>query len=341
MKMRANIAGASGYAGGELLRLLADHPGFEVGVSAASSNAGELITHLHPALQSYAGARFVAHDDSALGECDILFTALPHGASAALVKMHPSIAKVVDLGADFRLTSASAWQEFYGGDHAGTWVYGLPEMLGARALIKESSRIANPGCYATAISLGIAPLLSAGLVESDGIVVVAASGTSGAGRAAKVNLLGSEVMGSMTAYKVGGTHQHTPEIEQTLSYISGKPVTLTFTPFLAPMSRGILAAITLKMTGKHDVSVLRKAFTHVYSKEEFVHMVDAQPATASVYGSNNVHIAVESHIRVGHAVVTVALDNLVKGAAGQAIQNANIMYGFAENSGLTGQGIAP
>ena len=339
--MRANIAGASGYAGGELLRLLADHPGFEVGVSAASSNAGELITTLHPALQRYAGARFVAHDDPALGECDILFTALPHGASAALVKLHPSIAKVVDLGADFRLTSASAWQEFYGGDHAGTWVYGLPEMLGARALIKESSRIANPGCYATAISLGIAPLLSAGLVESEGIVVVAASGTSGAGRAAKVSLLGSEVMGSMSAYKVGGTHQHTPEIEQTLSYISGKPVTLTFTPFLAPMSRGILAAITLKMTGKHDVSVLRKAFTDMYSKEEFIHMVDAQPATASVYGSNNVHIAVESDIRVGHAVVTVALDNLVKGAAGQAIQNANIMYGFAENSGLTGQGIAP
>ena len=214
-------------------------------------------------------------------------------------------------------------------------------MLGARALIKESSRIANPGCYATAISLGIAPLLSAGLVESEGIVVVAASGTSGAGRAAKVSLLGSEVMGSMSAYKVGGTHQHTPEIEQTLSYISGKPVTLTFTPFLAPMSRGILAAITLKMTGKHDVSVLRKAFTDMYSKEEFIHMVDAQPATASVYGSNNVHIAVESDIRVGHAVVTVALDNLVKGAAGQAIQNANIMYGFAENSGLTGQGIAP
>ena len=341
MKMRANIAGASGYAGGELLRLLADHPGFEVGVSAASSNAGELITTLHPALQRYAGARFVAHDDPALGECDILFTALPHGASAALVKLHPSIAKVVDLGADFRLTSASAWQEFYGGDHAGTWVYGLPEMLGARALIKESSRIANPGCYATAISLGIAPLLSAGLVESEGIVVVAASGTSGAGRAAKVSLLGSEVMGSMSAYKVGGTHQHTPEIEQTLSYISGKPVTLTFTPFLAPMSRGILAAVTLKMTGKHDVSVLRKAFTDMYSKEEFIHMVDAQPATASVYGSNNVHIAVESDIRVGHAVVTVALDNLVKGAAGQAIQNANIMYGFAENSGLTGQGIAP
>ena len=341
MTMRANIAGASGYAGGELLRLLADHPEIEVGLAAASSNAGEQITTLHPGLHRYAGKRFVAAEDPALGECDILFTALPHGASAALVNAHPGISKVVDLGADFRLEKASAWSEFYGGEHAGTWTYGLPEMPDARARIKESSRVANPGCYATAITLGVAPLLSAELVQPEGIVVVAASGTSGAGRAAKVNLLGSEIMGSMSAYKVGGVHQHTPEIEQTLARVAGREVSLTFTPLLAPMSRGILAAITVRMNGKHHVDTLRSAFERMYAGELFIHLIDGQPATSSVYGSNNVHIAIESDVRVSHAVITVALDNLVKGAAGQAIQNANIMCGFAEDSGLKGQGIAP
>ena len=341
MKLRVNIAGASGYAGGELLRLLANHPHFTVGLAAASSNAGELITALHPALQSYAGQHFVSADDSSLGECDVLFTALPHGASAALVSAHPGIAKVVDLGADFRLTSSIDWQTYYGGPHAGTWTYGLPELPGARTYIARSSRVANPGCYATALTLGIAPLLSSGLVDPQGIVVVAASGTSGAGRSAKVDLLGSEVMGSMTAYKVGGTHQHTPEVEENLNKIANSAVSLTFTPFLAPMSRGILAAITMRMKGDHDTQQLKSAFTSMYSDEPFIHVLDNQPATSSVYGSNNVHISVASDLRVGHAVVTVALDNLVKGAAGQAIQNANIMCRFSETSGLTGQGVTP
>ena len=309
--------------------------------SAAGAPAPLPVLGRHPALQSYAGQRFVSAEDSSLGECDVLFTALPHGASAALASAHPGISKIVDLGADFRLTSSSDWQTYYGGPHAGTWTYGLPELPGARTDIAKSSRVANPGCYATALTLGIAPLLSAGLVDPQGIVVVAASGTSGAGRSAKVNLLGSEVMGSMSAYKVGGVHQHTPEVEENLNKIASSPVSLTFTPFLAPMSRGILAAITLRMKGDHDGLQLKNAFLSMYKGEPFIHVLDDQPATSSVYGSNNVHISVASDLRVGHAVVTIALDNLVKGAAGQAIQNANVMYGFAETSGLTGQGVTP
>jgi N-acetyl-gamma-glutamyl-phosphate reductase len=207
--MKTAVIGASGYAGGELLRLLAIHPHFQVTVVSAHSNAGEQVTTVHPQLQSYAGRSFVSTDSIDFSSLDLVFLALPHGESAALTEKIPAHVKIVDLGADFRLENAAQWDKYYGGKHAGAWVYGLPELsLGQREAIKMQSKVANPGCYATSISLGITPVLH--LIDSTDIVVVAASGTTGAGRSAKINLIGSEVMGSLTSYKFGGVHQHTP-----------------------------------------------------------------------------------------------------------------------------------
>jgi N-acetyl-gamma-glutamyl-phosphate reductase len=244
--MKTAIVGASGYAGTELLRLLLDHPNFEPTVITAHSNAGELISSVAPQLAKLGDRRFENFDLAKVNTCDLVFLALPHGESAALIaQLAPSL-KVIDLGADFRLTSAEKWAQYYGGTHAGTWTYGLPELPGNRSVIAKSTRVANPGCYATSISLAIAPAL--GLIDSSDIVVVAASGTTGAGRSAKVNLLGSEVMGSLSSYKFGGVHQHTPEIEEALSHAAGSEVNISFTPILAPMPRGILSTVTAKLT---------------------------------------------------------------------------------------------
>ena len=245
--MKTAVIGASGYAGGELLRLLATHPVFEVAVVSAHSNAGEQVTSVHPQLQSYAGREFVTADSIDFAPIELVFLALPHGESAALIAKLPSHLKIVDLGADFRLEDPAQWEKYYGGKHAGAWVYGLPELApGQREAIKNQNKVANPGCYATSISLGIAPAIS--LIDSSDIVVVAASGTTGAGRSAKINLIGSEVMGSLSSYKFGGVHQHTPEIEQALSAVANKEAKISFTPILAPMPRGILATITAKLT---------------------------------------------------------------------------------------------
>ena len=220
--MKTAIVGASGYAGTELLRLLLDHPNFEPTVITAHSNAGELITSVAPQLAKLGDRRFEAFDLAKVNDCDLVFLALPHGESAALIAQLDPDLKVVDLGADFRLTSAEKWAQYYGGTHAGTWTYGLPELPGKREEIVKSTRVANPGCYATSISLAVAPALE--LIDIQDIVVVAASGTTGAGRNAKVNLLGSEVMGSLSSYKFGGVHQHTPEVEEALTHIVGGDV---------------------------------------------------------------------------------------------------------------------
>jgi N-acetyl-gamma-glutamyl-phosphate reductase len=337
------VAGASGYAGGELLRLLLGHGGLTVGPLAAGSSAGQDVTTVHPQLPQLAGRRFLDTDPATLAEADLVFLALPHGQSAALVAALPPELPVVDLGADFRLTDAVAWDTYYGGPHAGSWTYGLPELPGVRATVAASRRVANPGCYATAITLGLAPLLAAGLVEGDDVVTVAASGTSGAGRAAKANLLGSEVMGSMTAYKAGGVHQHTPEIEQALGAVAGAPVVLSFTPLLAPMPRGIVATSTARLTPGTDTDLLRQALRDAYAGEPFVHLLapDAWPATGATFGSNSVHVQVAADRHSGRAVVVTALDNLVKGAAGQALQNANLVLGLDETAGLPVAGVAP
>jgi N-acetyl-gamma-glutamyl-phosphate reductase len=338
--MKTAVIGASGYAGGELLRLLAIHPHFEVTVVSAHSNAGEQVTSVHPQLQSYAGRSFVATDSIDFSTLGLVFLALPHGESASLIAKIPAHVKIVDLGADFRLEDPAQWEKYYGGKYAGSWVYGLPELApGQREAIKNENKVANPGCYATSISIGIAPALN--LVDVSDIVVVAASGTTGAGRSAKINLLGSEVMSSLTSYKFGGVHQHTPEIEQALSAVAQKPSMISFTPILAPMPRGILSTITARLKAPLTTEQAHDLFSRHYASEFFVDVltIGQMPKTSAVIGSNKVQLQVAVDQHTQRLVVSVAIDNLGKGAAGQAIQNANLICGLAEISGLALDGI--
>ena len=338
--MKTAVIGASGYAGGELLRLLATHPVFEVTVVSAHSNAGEQVTSVHPQLQSYAGREFVTADSIDFTAIELVFLALPHGESAALISKLPSHVKIVDLGADYRLEDPAQWEKYYGGKHAGAWVYGLPELASAqREAIKSKNKVANPGCYATSISLGIAPAMS--VIDSSDIVVVAASGTTGAGRSAKINLIGSEVMGSLSSYKFGGVHQHTPEIEQALSAVAQKEARISFTPILAPMPRGILATITAKLTTAITTEQAHQLYSKHYANDFFIDLLPLgqMPKTSAVTGSNKVQIQVAVDQHSNRLVVSVAIDNLGKGAAGQAIQNANLMCGLSEISGLALDGI--
>ena len=336
--MKIAVVGASGYAGGELLRLLSGHPEFEISYIAAGSNAGELITNLHPQLTNFVGRKFEATNVGMINKCELVFTALPHGESAKLISQVDKSVKIVDLGADFRLQNSEAWKKYYGGEHAGSWVYGLPELVDHKE-ISNSPRVANPGCYATAIALSVAPVLP--IIDSKDIVVVAASGTTGAGRSAKVNLIGSEVMNNLTSYKFGGVHQHTPEIEEVLSKVGNKDVKISFTPILAPMPRGILATVTAKLTTDSSAESVRESFSNYYKNSKFVTLLPAgsMPMTSAVLGSNNVQIQVAVDEHVDRVVISTAIDNLGKGAAGQAIQNANLMCGFAEDTGLQNLGV--
>ena len=343
----AAVAGASGYAGGELLRLLAAHPAIEPTVLAAGGRAGESVGAVHPHLAQYAERPLVETSADALAGADVVFLALPHGESAALAAELPEGLPIIDLGADFRLADAGQWERYYGGAHAGTWAYGLPELLTTagrqREVIRGATRIANPGCYPTSVALALAPVLAAGLADVDDVVIVAASGTSGAGRKPTDSLLATQVMGSMSAYKVGGAHQHTPEMEQSLSSAAGASVTLSFTPLLAPMPRGILATCTAPARPGVTSAEVREALVAAYADEPFVHVLpEGQwPQTSSVGGSNAVHLqcAVDEH--AGRVVVVSAIDNLGKGAAGQALQNANLMLGLDEGAGLSVNGVAP
>jgi len=340
MTISVAVAGASGYAGGELLRLLSQHPQFDVCAVTAAANAGQPLTAVHPQLAALGDVTFEETTPEVLSRADLVFMALPHGASAAIVRHLPEQTRIVDLGADFRLRSAEHWVHFYPGtDHAGAWTYGLPELV-SRNELASATRIANPGCYATAIALGFAPVLAH--VDASDLTVVAASGTSGAGRKATESLLASEVMGSMSAYKVGGAHQHTPEIEQTLSAFTNHAVRLSFTPLLAPMSRGILATLTARITDPAARNV-HDLLASYYDGEPFVRVLpgDKQPTTASVFGSNAAVMQGAFDPHTDRVVITVAIDNLVKGAAGQALQNANIMCGIDETEGLSAIGVAP
>ena len=350
MGIRVAVAGASGYAGGELLRLLAGHPDLEIGAVTAGTSAGQPITATHPNLtghQAFDGRDFQPTDASTLGNAELNFMALPHGESAALARELPD-SRIVDLSADFRLADEDAWNRFYGVPYAGRWAYGLPELPGARQAIKTARTVAAPGCYATAAILALAPLLGAGLVSPADVVIVAASGTSGAGRSPRADLLGSEVMGSMSAYKAGGTHRHTPEIEQALGELAHADVTISFTPVLAPMPRGILATCTARLTtaatnDQDPDTVLRKAFEDAYAGGPFAHLLPAGqwPASGALSGSNGAHLQVTADTHAGRAVVVSAIDNLGKGAAGQAVQIANLMLGLPETAGLTSHGVAP
>lgn len=342
MTMTAAVAGASGYAGGELLRLLLDHPDLGIGPLAAGSKAGQTVGQVHPQLPALADRPLIAADADALAVADIVFLALPHGESASIARDLPAGQRIVDLGADFRLTDESMWKAFYNDSYAGHWLYGMPELAGVRAQVAEATRVANPGCYPTAVALAMAPLLAEGLVDSL-VTVVAASGTSGAGRTPSETLLASQVMGSMSPYKVGGVHQHTPEMEQALSRAAGGPVRVSFTPLLAPMPRGILATSTADLAPGVTTEDLRECLHAAYAREPFVHLLPEGrwPQTASTLGGNGVHVQAAADSRTGRAVVISALDNLVKGAAGQALQNANLMLGLDETAGLSSAGVAP
>jgi N-acetyl-gamma-glutamyl-phosphate reductase len=337
--MRTAVIGASGYAGGELLRLLAIHPQLQVTQVSAHSNAGELITSVHPHLTTFQDQKFAAIESLNFGEIEVAFIALPHGQSASVVKNIPSHVKVIDLGADFRLSDSAQWDKYYDGDHAGVWTYGLPEIPGQREKISNSVQVSNPGCYATSIIAGLLPALD--FIDVSDVVVVAASGTTGAGRSAKINLIASEVMGSLTSYKFGGIHQHTPEVEQALSNVSGKDVKISFTPILAPMPRGILSTITARLTKGISTGQVNALYAKFFEADYFVDVLpEGQlPKTGSLTGSNKIQmqVAVDGHVQ--RLVISVALDNLGKGAASQAIQNANLMCGFHEGAGLSTDGL--
>ncbi|MGZ4466217.1 MAG: N-acetyl-gamma-glutamyl-phosphate reductase [Nocardioides sp.] len=343
---RVAVAGASGYAGGEVLRHLLAHPAVEIGALTGASNAGQPLGGLQPHLVPLADRVLGSTDVGTLAGHDVVFLALPHGQSGEIARQlqerDPSVV-VIDCGADFRLQDASAWEQFYGGEHAGTWPYGLPELPGQREQLAGATRIAVPGCYPTVSTLTLAPAIAGGLVEPD-VVVVAASGTSGAGKAAKPHLLGSEIMGNASAYGVGGSHRHTPEITQNLSgLLDGGTVSVSFTPLLVPMPRGILATCSARLAGPLTPEEAHAAYAAFYADEPFVHVLPAGqwPQTKSVTGSNAVHLQVTVDEAAQRLVAVGAVDNLAKGTAGAAIQCMNLALGLDESLGLTSVGVAP
>lgn len=349
MKYQVAIAGASGYVGGELMRLFAHHPQLELRTVTANSNAGQTVGSLHPHLRKYASMVLSETTADVLAGHDVIFLALPHTKSAEVAALISDGTLVLDCGADFRLESASDWEKFYGSPHAGVWSYGMPELIIEAGKGKQRShlagvkRVAVPGCNATAVTLALAPGLAKGLLEPTDIVSALSVGTSGAGRSLRNNLLASEVLGGAYAYGVGGTHRHTPEIEQNLRRASGRVVVINFTPMLVPMSRGILAVNTARLAAGATEEKLRAAYEQAYGQETFIELLPKgeHPGTASVLGSNRCSISISVDEHTGRAVIVSAIDNLVKGTAGAAIQSMNLALGIEENLGLSLDGVAP
>ena len=351
------IAGASGYAGGELLRMLADHPEFEIRTVTAHSNAGMRLIDVQPHLRSL--AHLVLEETAAenLDGHDVVFLALPHGASGEITAQLGDVKLVVDCGADHRLTDSADWAKFYGGEHHEAWTYGVPELVikeqvgdGPAAWRRQrehlvgTTRIAAPGCNASTVALSLAPGIAAGVIEPVDLVSVLAVGPSGAGKSAKVHLLASEMLGSASAYGVGGTHRHVPEIIQSLrnAGATAEP-TVSFTPMLVPMSRGILATTTARLAPGVTAAEVRSAWEEAYADEPFVHVLPegVYPRTADVLGANAFLIGLAVDEAAGRAVIIAAQDNLAKGTAGAAIQSANIALGLPETMGLSVNGVAP
>ncbi len=343
--LRVAVAGASGYAGGEVLRLLLNHPEYragrlEIGALTGGSNAGTALGELQPHLLPLADRILEATTPDTLAGHDVVFLGLPHGQSAAIAQALPESTVIIDCGADFRLTDAAAWEKYYGGAHAGSWPYGLPELPGGRERLTGATRIAVPGCYPTVASVALAPAIAAGIIEPT-VNVVAVSGTSGAGRKLDVGLLGSEVMGSVRAYSIAGAHRHTPEIAQNLKAAGGVDVSVSFTPVLAPMPRGILATCTAPV--KVDAAQARAVYEKAYADEPFVHLLPEGllPQTGAVLGSNAITLQVTVDADAGLLVVIGAIDNLAKGTAGAAVQSMNLAVGYDETAGLSTVGVAP
>ncbi|MEV6873562.1 N-acetyl-gamma-glutamyl-phosphate reductase [Amycolatopsis sp. NPDC051128] len=342
MTVNIAVAGASGYAGGELLRLLLTHPEVEIGALTAASSAGTKLGVHQPHLVPLADRVLAETTPETLAGHDVVFLALPHGHSAEIAAQLGPDVLVVDLGADHRLADPADWERWYGGDHAGQWPYGLPELPGAREKLVGTKRVAVPGCFPTGGSLSLAPAFAAGLIEPD-VTVVAVTGTSGAGKSLKPNLLGSEVMGSASAYGVGGAHRHTPEFAQNLSAVAGERVTVSFTPVLAPMPRGILTTASAPLKGDVDGAAAREAYEKAYDAEPFVQLLPAGawPTTSATLGSNNVQLQVTVDADAKRLVVVAAIDNLTKGTAGGAVQSMNLALGLPETTGLSTVGVAP
>ncbi len=343
MTFRVAVAGASGYAGGEALRLLLAHPQVRIGAVTAHSSVGDTLGVHQPHLLPLADRVLEETSADTLAGHDAVILALPHGQSHEIAAQLGEDTVVIDCGADHRLEDPAAWREFYGGDHPGTWPYGIPELPGARDRLRGAKRVAVPGCYPTGASLALAPALAEGLVRPE-VVVVAASGTSGAGKAPKSNLLGSEVMGAVCAYGVGGVHRHTPEMAQNLGRAAGAPVTVSFTPLLVPMPRGILSTVSAPVAGR-DITLadVRQAYEKAYGDEPFVRLLPEGrwPTTASTLGANTVLLQVAIDANAGRVIVIAALDNLTKGTAGAAVQCLNLALGLPETTGLPTVGVAP
>ncbi len=345
--VRVAVAGASGYAGGEVLRLLAGHPDVEIGAVTANASAGDPLGRHQPHLRTLADRVLVETTADTLAGHDVVVLALPHGASGAIAARLGDDVLVLDCGADHRLADAAAWEAFYGSPHAGTWPYGMPELIvpggRQREALRGTRRVAVPGCNVTAVTLGVQPGVAAGVVDAADLVAVLANGYSGAGKAAKPHLLASEALGSAAPYAVGGTHRHIPEIEQNLHAAGAERVRVSFTPILVPMSRGILATTTAPLVPGVDPAAVREAWTRAYADEPFVELLpEGQwPATAATVGANTALVQVAVDARAGRVVTICALDNLVKGTAGAAVQSMNLALGLPETAGLTTTAVAP
>ncbi|MFV0285655.1 MAG: N-acetyl-gamma-glutamyl-phosphate reductase [Demequina sp.] len=347
MALKVAVSGASGYVGGEVLRVFSEHPDVEFGALTAHSSAGDRLGVHQPHLRLLAEREIVETSVETLAGHDVVVLALPHGTSGAIAAQLPPETLVLDCGADHRLASADAWAEYYGGDHSGTWPYGMPELITPtghqRDTLVGAKRVAVPGCNVTAVTLGLQPGVAAGVIDAADLTAVLAVGYSGAGKKLATHLLASEGLGAASPYAVGGTHRHIPEIVQNLAVAGADDVRISFTPTLVPMARGILATMTAPLAAGADADAVRAAWETAYADEPFVHVLpEGQwPSTAATLGANTCLVQVAVDKKAGRVVVVSAIDNLVKGTAGAALQSMNIVLGYPETTGLQLQGVAP
>ncbi len=350
MTLKVAVAGATGYAGGEILRLLLGHPSYvagdlEIGALTAGSSAGQRVANLMPHLPQLEERIIEDTTPETLADHDVVFLALPHGHSGrigqALADTSPDTV-VIDCAADFRLKEAGEWEYYYGSEHAGTWPYGIPEMPGHREELQGAKRIAVPGCFPTGATLAALPAVAGGLIVPN-LSVVSITGVSGAGKKAAVGLLGSEIMGNLRAYNTSGKHRHTPEVVQNLSEVTDEEVTVSFTPVLAPLPRGILSTITAPLKEGVTAEAAYETYRAFYAEEPFVHLLPEgqQPETQHVTGTNMCHLQVEVNERAGVLLMTAAIDNLTKGTGGAAVQCMNLALGLNETAGLPMAAVAP